>query len=69
MRLYHASRESTYSSILGSLSITTLERDAMTLMLQTLRSDQALDLWRLGVRLLALALRLDLTTDHEFADL
>jgi len=57
------------SGIFGSLSITTLERDAMTLMLQTLRSDQALNLRRLGIRLLALAFRLDLTTDNKLADI
>ena len=41
----------------------------MTLVLKTLRSDEALDAGSFGVRLLALALRLDFTTDDEFADL
>ena len=59
----------TYSSFPGSLSITTLERDAMTLMLQALRSDEALNFRRLGIWLLALAFRLNLTTDHKLADL
>jgi len=56
-------------SILGSLSIATLESEAVTLVLQALRSDQTLDLGSLGVWLLALTLRLDLTTDDEFADI
>ena len=38
-------------------------------MLKTLRSDQALNFGGLGVWLLALALRLNFTTDDEFADL
>jgi hypothetical protein len=37
--------------------------------LQTLRSDETLDLRRLGVWLLALALRLHFTTDDVLADL
>jgi hypothetical protein len=59
----------TYSSILCSLSIAALERDAVTLMLETLGSNQSLDLRGLGVWLLALALGLDFTTNNKFADL
>lgn len=59
----------TYGSILGTLSITTLECESMTLVLETLWGDQTLDLWCLGVDLLALTLWLNLTTDNEFTDL
>jgi hypothetical protein len=59
----------TYGSILGSLSITALQCNAVTLMLQTLWSDQSLNLRGLGVWLLALALWLDLTTDNKLSDL
>jgi hypothetical protein len=59
----------TYSSILGSLSITALQCNTMTLVLKTLGSDQSLDLGSLGVRLLALTLWLDFTTDDKLADL
>lgn len=59
----------TYGSILGTLSVTTLECESMTLVLETLRGDQTLDLWCLGVDLLALTLWLNLTTDNEFTDL
>ena len=38
-------------------------------MLDPLRSNETLDLGGLGVRLLSLALRLDFTSDNEFADL
>lgn len=41
----------------------------MTLVLEALWGNQALDLWCLGVGLLALALRLDLTANDELADL
>lgn len=56
-------------SILGTLSVTTLECESMTLVLETLRGDQTLDLWCLGVDLLALTLWLNLTTDNEFTDI
>jgi len=59
----------TYGSILGLLSIAALECDAVALVLQTLGSNQTLDLRGLGVRLLALTLWLNLTTDNELADL
>jgi len=68
MDLYWRNRE-TYGSILGLLSITALECDAVALVLQTLGSNQTLDLRGLGVRLLALTLWLHLTTDNELADL
>jgi len=41
----------------------------VTLVLEALGSDQALDAGSLGVGLLALTLGLDLTTDDELADL
>lgn len=41
----------------------------MALVLETLRSNQTLDLGGLGVGLLALALGLDFATDDELADL
>lgn len=59
----------TYSSILGFLGIAALQGQAVALVLKTLRSDQALNFGGLGVWLLALALRLNFTTDDEFADL
>jgi hypothetical protein len=59
----------TYGSILGSLRTAALECDAVTLVLKTLRSNQALNLGGLGVWLRALLLGLDLTTDDELANL
>jgi hypothetical protein len=59
----------TYSSIPGSLSVTALQRNAVTLVLKALRSNQTLDLGSLGVWLLALTLWLDFTTDDKLADL
>lgn len=41
----------------------------MTLVLETLGGNQSLDLGSLGVRLLALALGLDLSSDNVLADL
>jgi hypothetical protein len=41
----------------------------MALVLETLRSDQTLDLGGLGVRLRALLLGLDLAADNELANL
>lgn len=58
-----------YSSILGTLRVATLEGQTVTLVLETLRSDQTLDLGGLGVWLLALTLGLNLTTDNKLADL
>jgi hypothetical protein len=59
----------TYGSILGLLGVAALQCDAVALVLKTLRSNQTLDLGSLGVWLLALALRLNLTTNNELADL
>jgi hypothetical protein len=41
----------------------------MTLVLKALRGDEALDLRCFGIRLLALTLWLDFTTDNELANL
>jgi len=57
------------SSILGLLRVAALECDAVTLVLETLRSNETLDLWCLGVWLLAFTLWLNLTTDDEFANI
>lgn len=59
----------TYRLILDLLGLAALERNAVTLVLQALRSDQTLDARSLGVRLLALALRLDLTSNDVLANL
>jgi len=56
-------------SILGLLGVAALQCDAVTLVLETLRSNKTLDLGSLGIWLLALALRLNLTTDNELADI
>lgn len=53
----------TYGSVLDLLGLALLECDAVALVLQALGGDQALDLGGLGVRLLALALGLDLAAD------
>ena len=66
--LFHV-EGSTHGSIFGGLGMTTLERDEMTLVLETLRGDETLDLGGLGVWFLALALGLDFATNDEFADL
>ena len=59
----------TYGLILDLLGLAALEGDAVALVLQTLGSNQALDLGGLGVRLLALALGLDFAADDVLADL
>lgn len=59
----------TYSGILGSLSASPLDGEAVALVLETLGSDESLDLGSLGVRLLALTLGLNLTADDVLADL
>jgi hypothetical protein len=59
----------TYGSILGSFRAAALECDPVALVLQTLGSDQALDLGCLGVGLRALLLGGNLTADNELADL
>lgn len=60
---------STYRLVLDLLGLPSLERDAVTLVLETLGSDQSLDLGGLGVRLLALLLGLDLSSNDVLADL
>jgi len=55
--------------ILGPLSITTLEGKTMTLVLKTLRGNETLDLWGLGIWLLSFTLWLNLTTDNELANI
>jgi len=57
------------SSILSSLRVAALECDTMTLVLETLRSNQTLNLWCLGIWLLTLTLWLDFTTDNKLADI
>jgi hypothetical protein len=64
-----AGRRGTYGSILGLLGVATLQGHAVTLVLKTLRSNKALDLWRLGIWLLSFTLWLNLTTDNELANL
>jgi hypothetical protein len=59
----------TYGSILRSFRAAALERHPVALVLETLRSDQALDLGGLGVRLRALLLGLDLAANDELANL
>lgn len=59
----------TYGSVLGSLGAAALECDPVALVLQTLGSNQTLDLGSLCVWLLALALWLDLTADDELTNL
>jgi hypothetical protein len=59
----------TYGSILGSLRATALDCEPVALVLETLRSNQTLDLGSLGVGLRALLLGDDLTADDELADL
>lgn len=61
--------DKTYSSVLGGLGVAALEGHAVTLVLETLRSNQALDARSLGVGLGTLLLGLDLTADDELADL
>lgn len=62
-------RRGTYGGILGSFRVAALERETVTLVLQTLGRDQALDLGGLGVGLLAFTLWLDLATDNKLANL
>lgn len=59
----------TYGLVLDLLGLAALECDAVALVLQTLGSDQTLDLGGLGVRLGALLLGLDLSSDDVLADL
>ena len=57
----------TYGGVLGGLGTAALEGDAVTLVLETLRSNETLDPGSLGVWLGTLLLGLDLTTDDELA--
>jgi len=59
----------TYSSILDTLDLTTLKCNTVTLVLETLGSDEALDLGGFGIWFLAFTFGLDLTADYEFANL
>jgi hypothetical protein len=59
----------TYGSILSVLCAAALECNAVTLMLETLRGDETLDLGGFGIWLCALLLGLNLTTDNELANL
>ncbi len=59
----------TYRIVPDTLLLSALERQPMSLVLDALWGHQALDLGSLGVRLLALALGLDLTANDELADL
>jgi len=56
-------------SILGGLRAAALECDTVTLVLETLRSNETLDLGGLGVWLCALLLWLHLTANDELANL
>ncbi len=59
----------TYSLILDLLGLAALQRDPVALMLEALGRDQSLDLGSLRVRLLTIALGLDLTADNILSDL
>ena len=59
----------TYSSVLGLLSITALQRHAVALVLKALRSNETLNLGSFGIRLLSLTLWLNFTADNKLADL
>lgn len=59
----------TYSSILDTLDLSTLECNTVTLVLETLGSDETLDLGGFGVWFLAFGFGLNFTADNEFADL
>ena len=59
----------TYSSILGGFRTTALDCDSVTLVLETLRSNETLDARSLGVWLGTLLLWLDFAADDELADL
>lgn len=62
-------REKTYGLILDLLGLAALESKAVTLVLETLGSDESLDLGGLGVGLLVLTLGLDLAANDVLADL
>lgn len=56
-------------SVLGSFRTAALECDPVALVLETLRSNQTLDLGGLGIWLRALLLARDFTADDELADI
>lgn len=62
-------QNNTHSLVLNLLVLAALKRNAMTLVLEALRSDQPLDLGGLGVRLLALTFRLDLSSNDVLSNL
>jgi hypothetical protein len=64
----HVKRE-TYGGVLGGLGVAALESHAMTLVLQTLGSNQTLNARSLGVGLGSLLLGLHLTANDKLADL
>jgi hypothetical protein len=59
----------TYGGVFAGLCSATLERETVTLVLETLGSNEALDARSLGVWLRTLLLGLDLTTNDEFTNL
>ena len=59
----------TYGSILGGFGLAALECHSVTLVLEALRGDEALDAGGFGVGFFAFAFRLDFAADDEFADL
>jgi len=59
----------TYGLVLGLLGLFPLEGHAMALVLETLGRNQPLDPGSLGVRLLALSLGSDLSSNDELSDL
>jgi hypothetical protein len=61
--------EETYGGVLGGLGVAALEGHAVSLVLETLGSNQTLDARSLGVGLGTLLLGLDLTANDELADL
>lgn len=66
---FHYQDRKTHGLILDLLGLAALEGKTVALVLQALGGDQSLDLGGLGVRLLALALGLDLSSDNVLADL
>ena len=59
----------TYGCVLDTLCLSALKGNTTTLVLETLRSNETLDLRCFGVWFLALALWLDFTTNHKLANL
>ena len=59
----------TYSLLLDLLGLAALESETVSLVLEALGSDEALDLGSLGVGLLAFTLGLDLAANDVLADL